>query len=134
LPDPPGRGIILTMTEQQESDRTFAIVSHLVFLAGFVVPLGSVLGPMVIWLVKKDESPHVEAHAREALNFQLSMLIYSFILAFMLLTIVLALIAIPGIIVLVILNLVFSIVAAVKASNGEFFRYPLTIRIIKGPA
>lgn len=122
------------MSEQQESDRTFAIVSHLVFLAGFVVPFGSVLGPMVIWLVKKDQSSHVEAHAREALNFQISMLIYSFILAFMLLTIVLAVIAIPGIIVLVILNLVFSIVAAIKASNGEFFQYPLTIRIIKGPA
>jgi uncharacterized Tic20 family protein len=102
-------------------EKTMALLSHvLTLVAGFVAPL-------VIFLVKKDESPFVRKHAVEALNFQISMSIY-------------ALASIPLMIVLVgfftlmaigVLAVVLSIVATVKASEGSFFRYPITIRLIK---
>jgi uncharacterized Tic20 family protein len=101
---------------------------HLAALVGFIgVPLGSVLGPLVVWLIKREESPFVNEQGREAVNFQLSMLIY-FVVAGLLCFI---LIGIPLIIGLVIFDLVMVILAGLRANNGETYRYPLTIRFIK---
>ena len=108
--------------------RTWLILCHASSLLGlFFHFLGHICGPLIVWLVKRAESPEIDAHGKESLNFQLSMLIYdvvAFILCFVL-------IGIPILILLWLLNTIFVIIASIKASEGELYRYPLTIRFIK---
>lgn len=103
--------------------RGWAAAAHLgPFLIGFFAPL-------VVWLIKKDDDAFVEYHSREALNFQISLMIY------FLVSVVLVLLII-GIVLLIvggIFAFVVMIIAGVKAANGEFYRYPLSIRFISGP-
>ena len=116
------------------SEKTWCIVAHLCGLAGYVVPvIGGVGGPLIIWLMKKDVWPVVGAHALEALNFNISVLIYGFVLiAFAMVTFGLgALIAVPAGFALWILHLVCTIMAAVKVNEGKPYRYPFTLRLIK---
>ena len=103
---------------------TFA---HLGFLAGLVIPFGNIVAPLVIWLVFKDRSSYVDYHGKEALNFQITVtlaMIASGIL-------ILLLIGIFLLIAVVLLALVFSIMGAIKANNGEYYEYPFTIRFIR---
>ncbi len=93
---------------------------HLLGLVGF-------LGPLIIWLVKRNDHPFVDDQGKEALNFQLSILIYSVVSMFL----IFVFIGIPLIIALPIFNLVMVIVAAVAANNGQAYRYPLCIRMIR---
>jgi len=109
-------------------DRSWNALCHLLALSGFVgLPFGHVLGPLIWWIIKKEESPSVDEHGKESLNFQISMTIYT-IGAGLSVFVVIGLALLPAILVL---NLVLTIIAGVKASNGEFYRYPLTIRFIK---
>jgi len=114
--------------EQSDKDaRLWATLCHLAALAGFIgIPLGWVLGPLIIWLIKRNDFAFVDRHGKEALNFQISMTIYGFV-CFLL---VFVLIGIPLLLAAGILDIVFTIVAAVKANNGEDYRYPLSIRFI----
>ena len=107
--------------------RSWCVACHLSALAGFVVPaVGHVLGPLIVWLIKRADSPEIDAHGKEALNFQISMLIYNLVAGVLcLLLIGFALLA-----VLHILNVVFVIIAALKAGEGQMYRYPLTLRLI----
>jgi uncharacterized Tic20 family protein len=108
--------------------RTWCVLCHASALLGlFFHFLGHIFGPLIVWLLKRGDAPEIDAHGKESLNFQLSMLIYdaaAVILCFVL-------IGIPILIVLWLLNTVLVIVASIKASDGELFRYPLTIRFIK---
>ncbi len=109
-------------------DKMNAMLCHLLALLGFIgIPFGNVLGPLVMWLVKKDSSPLVDENGKESLNFQISMTIY-FIISFALTFI---LIGIPLMILLAIADLVLVIMASVKVNNGESYQYPMTIRLIK---
>ncbi len=101
-----------------------------------LVGIPSPLGPLVLWLVKRESHPFVDAHGKEALNFNLSALIYAiglavvgFVFSFVTLGFGLFLL-IPLFIAAAVVWLVAVIVAAVKASKGELFRYPLTIRFV----
>jgi uncharacterized Tic20 family protein len=126
---------------QGSDERTWGIFCHLSALAAITqIPLANILGPLIIWLVKKEQYPFVSDQGKEALNFQISMTIYFFLL--MILTIPLfigsfmwcfpfMLIAIPLGVALAITDLVLVIVASVAASNGQAYRYPLTIRFIR---
>ena len=116
-PPPPHSG-------SRQNPNTWAMVCHLSALAMFVVPLGNVLGPLVVWLIKRDEMPSVNEHGRESINFQISMTIWMAIAGVLILVFIGALI-LP---VLFIADLILLIVAAVKANDGGFYRYPLTIR------
>ena len=87
---------------------------------------GHIVGPLVVWLAKRAESPEIDAHAKESINFQLSMLIYNVIAGIL----CLVLIGIPILILLHILNVVFVIVASIQASENKLYRYPFTIRLI----
>ena len=108
-------------------DHTNALLCHLLSLAGFIgIPFGNILGPLIWWLIKKDSDPEVDLHGKEALNFQISMTVYS-ILAGVLIFAFVGIILLP---VLLIMNLVLTILATVKASNGVFYRYPFTFRLI----
>ena len=117
------------MTKLDEKQaRTWAMFCHLSALAVFLgIPFGNILGPLVIWLIKKDESAFVDDQGKEALNFQISITIY-FFAALLLMFII---IGIPIMIGLGIFQLIIVIVAAVKANNGEKFRYPVCIRFIQ---
>jgi len=89
--------------------------------------LGHLLGPLIVWLVKRGDSPEIDANGKESLNFQISMLIYDAIAAIL----CIVLIGIPILIGLWILNTVLVIIASIQASEGKFYRYPITIRLIK---
>jgi len=107
--------------------RSWCAGCHLSALAGFAVPaLGHILGPLIVWLIKRGDSPEIDAHGKEAMNFQISMLLYN-IVAGLLCLVLIGFALLP---VLHILNVVFVIIAGLKASEGQMYRYPLTIRLI----
>ena len=108
--------------------RTWSAFCHASALLGvfFHFP-GHLLGPLILWLVKRDSSPELDAHGKEAVNFQISMLIYNVIAA----VFCLILVGFVFLAILWVLNAVFAIIAAIKASDGEFYRYPMTIRFIQ---
>jgi len=109
-------------------EKTWAMIAHLSALAGYIIPmLGNVLGPLVVWLVKKDTMPFVEEQGKEALNFQITVFI-AFMVCIPLCFIV---IGIPLMFAVGIAALVFMVIAAIKAQNGEHYRYPLTLRLVK---
>ncbi|MFO7866583.1 MAG: DUF4870 domain-containing protein [Candidatus Aminicenantes bacterium] len=112
---------------EQKEERNWGMFCHLAALAGFIVPFGNVIGPLIIWLIKKDESEFVNEQGKESLNFQISFSIYA-IVAALLIVIVIGIILLIG---LGIAMLILVIVAAIKASNGEKYSYPLTVRFIK---
>ena len=114
-----------TMTESQE--KTWGMFCHLSAFACFVFPLGNILGPLIVWLMKKDESAFVDDQGKESLNFQISFVIYTIVAAIF----VILLIGILFLIALGIIFVVVIIIAAIKANEGEKFRYPLTIRFIQ---
>ena len=108
--------------------RTWRVLCHASALLGlFFHFLGHILGPLVVWLMKRGDSPEIDAHGKESLNFQISMLIYDAIAAIL----CFILIGIPILIALWVLNTVLVIIASIQASRGKFYRYPLTIRLIK---
>lgn len=112
-----------------QDQRTMGMLCHLLALCALVgVPLGNLLGPLIIWLVKKDTMPFVDDQGKESLNFQISVAIISILLSPL---ICLAGIGLLLIIPLVIASLVFSVIGAIKANQGIYYRYPFAIRLIK---
>jgi uncharacterized Tic20 family protein len=108
--------------------RNWCVLAHALALVGFVVPVaGHVVGPLVVWLAKRQDSPEIDAHGKESLNFQISMLIYALISGVLCLVLVGFLLL--GI--LHVLNIIFVIIASIQASEGKLYRYPLAIRLIK---
>ncbi|MHC5083034.1 MAG: DUF4870 domain-containing protein [Planctomycetota bacterium] len=106
----------------------WAMFCHLAALAMYLpIPFGNILGPLIVWLIKKDEFPFVEDQGRESLNFQISIGIY-FLACIPLIFVV---IGIPLIIGLGIFNLVMIIISSISANKGETYRYPLNLRLIK---
>ena len=107
--------------------RTWNVLCHASALLGlFLHFLGHLLGPLIVWLVKRGDSPEIDAHGKESLNFQLSMLIYDAIAAIL----CIILIGIPILIALWLMNTVFVIIASIRASERKFYRYPITIRFL----
>jgi len=108
--------------------RTWAMVCHLTGLAGIPIPIiGNIVAPLVIWQIKKDDFPFVDEQGKEAVNFQISMSIYGLVAALL----CFVCIGIPLLVAVYIVDLIFLLIAAVKANNGYHYRYPLTIRFIK---
>ncbi|RMF56481.1 MAG: DUF4870 domain-containing protein [Calditrichaeota bacterium] len=107
-------------------ERTWGMLCHLAAFAGYFIPLGNIFGPLLVWMMKKEQSGFVDVHGKESLNFQISMTIYVIVAS--ILTIIL--IGLPVLIGLLVFDLVVVIIASVKARDGEFYRYPLCIRFI----
>ena len=120
-------GGIETTESVDEEIRTTAVVAHLSTFAGLVVPFGSVIGPLAVWLTRRDRDPFIDQAGREALNFGISIAIYGSVL----LVAALMLVGIPLLIVGVIAWVVLASLAAVKASQGQPYRYPLTLRLVR---
>lgn len=107
------------------------MVAHLSGFSCYITGIGIVLGPLIVWLAKRDGNPFVDEQAKEALNFQISILIYDAVAILMCLTVVLAVIGLPVLIGMQLFQGVCMIIAAIKANDGISFRYPLAIRIVK---
>ncbi len=115
------------MSLQTPEQKQTGMFLHLSQLLNFIVPVAGIVVPIVIWQMKKDEMPALDAHGKMIANWMLSALIYgfiSFIFTFVL-------IGILGFIALGIMGIVFPIIGGIKANNGEFFEYPLTIKFLK---
>ncbi|HEX7262394.1 MAG TPA: DUF4870 domain-containing protein [Luteolibacter sp.] len=110
-----------------EDDRTLGMLCHLLgIFTGF-------LGPLVLWLVKKDSSAYIDHHGRESLNFQITLFLVMMALGattFVLMFVLVGVFLIPVIIVLQILAIVAQILAAVAAQNGGWHRYPFCMRLV----
>ena len=108
-------------------EKQMAMLCHLSSFALYVVPFGNIIGPLVVWLMKKEESEYVNEHGKECLNFSLSWWIWMFCcipLAFIV-------VGVLGFIALPIMHIVCTIIAAVRSNDGQDYRYPMTIRFIK---
>ena len=108
-------------TNVSSDERTMAILAHVLSIFFWIFP------GLIIYLLKKDESPYVAEHAKEALNFQISLSIFYIISFFLMLILV-------GVLLLVILyfaNIVLCIVATVKANDNILYKYPFSIRLVK---
>ncbi len=114
-------------TKKERESKIWATLCHLSSFAGFVFPLGNIIAPLIIWVIKRDEHPLVADQGKEVLNFQISITIYMIISAFLVILVI-------GFVLLFIVGAfcaIMTIVAAVKTSEGEEYRYPLCIRLIQ---
>ena len=103
------------------------MLCHLSTFSGSFIPLGNILGPLIIWLMKREVSPFIDTHGKEALNWQISATIY-FVVCFALVFVLIGFVLLPA---LLIFDIVIVIIATVRANGGQAYRYPLTIRFIK---
>ncbi len=101
---------------------TYLMLMHLSQFAGFIVPGLGFIAPIVMWLVNK-ENPVVDKHGKNIANFMISMIIYAIVSAIL----IFLLIGIPMLIAIAIIEIIFIIIATVKAANGEYWKYPLAI-------
>ena len=113
------------ITEKEE--RQWAMFAHLSTFSSMFVPLGNIIAPIVIWQMKKHESEFVVEQAKESLNFQITLFIYALI-SFLLVFIIIGFFLIFA---LVIFGLIMVIIGGIKANEGEDFRYPMTLRLLK---
>lgn len=110
-----------------ETERNWAMLCHLSAFAGFFFPFGSIIGPLICWLTRKDDSMWVDMNGKTSMNFELSILLYM-VLALPLIFLVAG---IPIIMFLIVFKVICIIIASVKASKGEMFKYPLSIPFIQ---
>jgi uncharacterized Tic20 family protein len=130
--DLPPQEPIEPILETNPDARQWGMLCHLSALATLILPsLGNIIGPLIVWLIKKDQYPFVDAQGKEALNFQISLTIYlyasSLILALTCIGTALLIVTIPA---LLIAGLVFTIIASLEANKGLSYRYPMTIRFL----
>jgi len=124
VPTPPAAS-----DEINKDSKMWGMFCHLSALAMFTsVPFANIIGPLILWLIKKDDFTFVDDQGKEALNFQISMSIYGLVSAVTLCFPPLFVIILVG---LMITNLIFIIIAAIAANNGQAYRYPLSLRLVK---
>jgi len=111
----------------QKEERQWAMLSHLGTFSAVMIPFGNIIVPLVIWQIKKGESSFTVEHSKESLNFQISLMIY-YIAATLLILIIIGFLLFIG---LFIFNIVIVIIAGLKANEGEYYKYPMTIRFFK---
>ncbi|MBK5549388.1 DUF4870 domain-containing protein [Pseudomonas sp. TH03] len=117
----------LPLPKPSQEVRQWAMFCHLSALLGIWIPFGTLIGPLILWQMKRESDPFIDAQGKEALNFQITVAIAATISFFLMLVVIgfflLGLIAIGG--------LVLTIIAGVKANDGVPYRYPFTWRVIK---
>ena len=127
-PDSPAGAPPNATSPVSADERTWAMIAHFSALAGFLLPvIGCVVGPLVVWLAKREQSAFVAEAAKEALNFNISVLLAG-LLCTMLLFVFIGLLLGA---VLFVAWLVLTVVAGIRASEGVHYRYPVSLRIVK---
>ena len=104
-----------------KDERTWGMLCHLAGFAGYIFPFGNIIGPLIVWSMKKDEYPMVADQGKESMNFAISILVY----------VLITLITVVVPIAIAVFAIVMRIIACIRANDGEYYRYPLTIRFIK---
>lgn len=118
------------ITNQIDRDaRMWAMFCHLGGLAGYVIPIiiSGVIAPLIIWQIKREDDSFIDRNGKEAVNFQISIAIYALVC----IPFIFACIGVFMLAAVEIFNVVFLLIAAIKANNGESYHYPLCIRFIK---
>lgn len=111
-----------------DEERMWAMFCHLSSFAEFIFPFGHILGPLVVYLLKKDEYASVADQGKESLNFQISCSIYLAVLG---MPVCILWFLFPLLFLIPVLQIVFVVLASLAANKGELYRYPLTIRFLK---
>ena len=111
-----------------KEEQNWAMICHLAALAGFLIPFGNIVGPLIVWLIKRSEMPMVDSNGKESINFQITVSIGILIC----IPLMFVLIGIPLMFAIGLAALILTIMAAVKVSNGELdYKYPFAIRLLK---
>lgn len=110
-----------------QSERDWAMFCHLSAFAGYFFPFGGIIGPLICWMSRKDDSAWIDVNGKSSMNFQLSMLLYTVLS----IPLVFIIIGIPIIVFLGLLEIVCIVMASVRAAKGEAFRYPLSIPFVQ---
>ena len=128
MQQPVGQPPMQAEGELSKDVKMWGMLCHLAALAGLIgIPFGNVIGPLIVWLIKKDEHPFIDEQGKKVLNFQISVMIYLMV-SFLLMFVAVGFILLAGI---VIFNLIMIIMNSIKANNGEETSYPLSIQFIK---
>ncbi|MGZ0654023.1 DUF4870 domain-containing protein [Coraliomargarita sp. W4R53] len=115
-------------SDTPSGDKTSAMLCHLLSLVGLLgVPFGNILGPLIVWITKKDQDAFVDATGKEVLNFQISVTIYAIVCGLLIFAVI-GMFLLP---ILIIVTVVYTIIGALKANEGVLYRYPFTIRFLK---
>jgi uncharacterized Tic20 family protein len=139
---PPGSATPVVATEiggVSGDERQWAMLAHLSALLGYIVTsgwagsAGGFLGPLIVWMIKKDTMPFVDQQAKEALNFSITICIaFAVLWTFGIMTLGIGfLVALPLMLVVGLYALVYTIIASMKAYEGVPYRYPIALRLIK---
>ncbi len=111
-----------------KDEQTMGMLCHLTALSKYLaIPFGHIIGPLVVWMIKRQEMPFVDSQGKESLNFQISVTIYGIVAAISLFLLV-GFILVPAVLIF---DLVCVILASIETANGKPYRYPLCIRFIK---
>ena len=110
-----------------QDERTWGMLAHLTAFSGFLIPFGNIIAPLVVWLVKRDQSQFVGDQGKESLNFNISVLLAGAVCAVLVFVFIGILLGVA----LFFYWLAMTIVAGIKASEGIRYRYPFTLRLIK---
>ena len=110
-----------------QSERDWAMFCHLSAFAGYFFPFGSIVGPVICWISRKDESEWVNINGKASLNFQISILLYTVLL----IPLCFIIVGIPLLVTLLVLEFVCIILASIRSAKGEVFKYPLSIPFLQ---
>lgn len=111
--------------------KTYCMLMHLSLILATVFPILSAIVPLIMWQIKRGESPFVDDHGKESLNFHITLLIYAIPGVLLIFTGLGACIGIPMLTGVYVLGLVGLIISAIAAQNGEYYRYPMCIRVVR---
>jgi len=127
--DPPAQG---NPGEVPQNQRTMGMLCHLLSFCGLLgIPGGNILGPLIFWLIYKNTIPFVDDQGKESINFQITVMIVVVCLGVLSLVPFAACITIPLLIGVLIACLVFVVIGLLKANEGQYYRYPVNIRLVK---
>lgn len=112
---------------QTPDERQMGMFLHLSQLASLVVPIAGLILPIVLWQTQKDKMPAIDAHGKMVVNWMISCLLYAGVSVLLMFV----LIGFLTIFAVAIMGIVFPIIGAVKANNGELWEYPVTIKFLK---
>jgi uncharacterized protein len=115
------------MSLQTPDEKQMGLFLHLSQLANLLIPFAGIVAPIIIWQTQKDKMPALDAHGKMVTNWLISSLIYWVVSG----VLAIVLIGFLGMLALVIMGIAFPIMGGIKANNGEFWEYPLTIKFLK---
>jgi uncharacterized Tic20 family protein len=110
------------------------MLCHLGALAGFVFPFGNILGPLLVWQIKKNQIPSVDVHGKASVNFQISVtiaMVVGIMAGVLLHFICIGFLFFPLVGVIALAGMIFAVIAGIKANNGEDYKYPWSLELIK---